>query len=105
MDYPPSTFERYVTVERSLNKENLPYKTALLTYKEGLLQYKQDLFTYTKKDLLKYKKPTANAHGKFLRQILATKSHDKFLWQISTVNSRKCNAEDGVGYSSAPLIM
>ena len=35
----------------------------------------------------KYKKPTANSYGKFLRHILTANSHGKFLRQILAANS------------------
>ena len=79
---------------------------------------------YKKGFAYKYKKPTANTHGKFLRQIAtanshgnflrqiltanshgkfqrqlpAANSHGKFSQQIPTANSRICKAEDGVEY-------
>ena len=77
------------TKRNTVSKENLTNKKVLLTYNKGLLPYKQDLISYTKKEFAyKYKKPTANSHGKFLPPILPANSHGKFLRQIPTANSR-----------------
>ena len=65
----------------TVNSENITNKKVLLTYEKSLLSYKKDLFPYTKKDLLTNtndKIPTANSHGKFLRQILMANLCGKF---------------------------
>ena len=89
------------TKRNTVNKENLTNKKVLLTYNKGLLPYKQDLISYTKKEFAyKYKKPTANNHSKFLRQILTANFCGKFPPQIPAANSHgKFSRQNPAAYS------